>query len=213
MTQSVLTLTNLTRHVNATVMSGSLFLIGGIQWFLGLLAAESWYDGYSSRIDYVSDLGVGPTALLYNISVFIMGALVVSGAFFLYKSQEKRLLPLLLTICGIGAMGVGVFPGNMQPMHSFATLFAILFGAFSAIASYPYQRKPMSIIAVVLGTMSLVLAIAFFPYLGLPTGSTVTFLGMAKGSLERWAIYPILAWIIGFGSYLVGSANKAELDI
>ncbi len=210
MTKSVIKLNSLTRHIDITVLSGSLFLIGGIQWFLGILAAESWYEGYSSRIDYVSELGIGPTALLYNLSVFIMGVFVVAGAFFLYKSQEKQLLPTLLTISGIGAMGVGIFPGYLQPMHSISTLLAILFGAFAAIASYTHQKKPMSIIAIVLGSMSLILSLVFIPYLGLPTGSTETFLGMAKGSLERWAIYPILAWIIGFGSYLIGSAANTE---
>ncbi|MGY5852447.1 MAG: DUF998 domain-containing protein [Candidatus Thorarchaeota archaeon] len=210
MNKYTITLANLSERVDTAVLSGSLFLIGGIQWFLGMLAAESWYDGYSSRIDYVSDLGVGPTALLYNLSVFLLGAFVVVGAFFLYKTQARILLPILLILCGIGAMGVGVFPGNMQPMHSIATLLAILFGAFSAIASYSYQKKPMSIIALALGAMSLVFSIVFFPYLGLPTGSTVTFLGMAKGTLERWAIWPILAWIIAFGSYLAGSADKVD---
>jgi hypothetical membrane protein len=204
-----ISLSNITQRVNVTTLSGSLFLIGGVQWFLGILAAESWYDGYSSRIDYVSDLGIGPTALIYNLSVFLLGVFMVIGAFFLHKSSKKRLLPVLITISGIGAMGVGVFPGHMQPMHSIGTLLAIMFGAFSAMASFTHQMKPMSVISVVLGTMSLVLSIVFIPYLGLATGSTVTFMGMAKGSLERWAINPILAWIIGFGGYLMGKENQA----
>jgi hypothetical membrane protein len=199
---------SITTQFNLLTVSGILFLVGGVQWFLGILAAESWYDGYSSRIDYVSELGIGPTALIYNLSVFILGAFMVLGAFVLHKSTAKRLLPILLTISGIGAMGVGVFPGYMQPMHSIATMLAIMFGAFAAMASYTYQTKPMSIISLILGSMSLILSIVFIPYLGLPTGSTVTFMGMAKGSLERWAIDPILAWIIGFGGYLTGSAKS-----
>ena len=198
---------SITKRFNLLTVSGSLFLVGGVQWFLGILAAESWYDGYSSRIDYVSELGIGPTALIYNLSVFTLGAFMVLGAFVLYKSTAKKLLPILVAISGIGAMGVGVFPGYMQPMHSIATMLAIMFGAFAAMASYTYQTKPMSIISLILGSMSLILSIVFIPYLGLPTGSTVTFMGMAKGSLERWAINPILAWIIGFGGYLAGSAN------
>ncbi len=173
-----------------------------------MLLAESWYDGYSSRIDYVSDLGTGPTALIYNTSVFILGVLVIAGAFCLYMSTERKLFPILLIICGIGCMGVGVFPANLQPMHSFATLLAILFGSFAAVASYTHLPKPMSIISITLGLMALILAIVFIPYLGLPFGSTETFLGMAKGSLERWAINPILAWIIGFGGYLMGTVDK-----
>ena len=208
MTESSISITNLVNRFDATLLSGFFFLIGGIQWFLGMLAAESWYDGYSSRIDYVSDLGTGPTALIYNTSVFLLGVFVVAGTFFLYKSTERKLLPILLFICGIGCMGVGVFPANLQPMHSVATLLAILFGSFAAIASYTYQAKPMSIIGTVLGLMALILAMVFIPYLGLPFGSTETFLGMAKGSMERWAINPILAWIIAFGGYLMGTSKE-----
>jgi len=208
MSESGTLLTNLTKRIDATTLAGFFFLIGGLQWFLGMLAAESWYDGYSSRIDYVSDLGTGPTAIIYNVSVFLLGAFIVAGTFFLYKARGGKLFPILLTICGIGAMGVGVFPANLQPMHSIFTLLAILFGAFAAIGSYTYQTKPMSIISVVLGLMSFILAMIFIPYLGLPFGSTETFLGIAKGSMERWAINPILAWIIAFGSYLMGTVSR-----
>jgi hypothetical membrane protein len=208
MTKSVTSITSLTNRFNTTTLSGSFFLLGGVQWFLGMLAAESWYDGYSSRIDYVSDLGTGPTAFIYNLSVFVLGAFIVLGTFFLYKANKGRVLPILLTICGIGAMGVGIFPANLQPMHSVFTLLAILFGSFAAVGSYTYQTKPLSIISVVLGLMSFILAMIFIPYLGLPFGSTETFLGIAKGSMERWAIDPILAWIIGFGGYLMGKPAK-----
>jgi hypothetical membrane protein len=204
MSESEKLTTNLLKRFNPTTIAGFCFLIGGVQWFLGMLAAESWYEGYSSRIDYVSDLGTGPTALIYNTSVFLLGAFVVLGTFFYYKSTKSRLFSILLTICGIGAMGVGIFPANLQPMHSFATLLAILFGGFAALASYTQSTKPMSIIGTSLGLMSLILAIVFLPYLGLPFGSTETFLGIAKGSLERWAINPILAWIIAFGGYMLG---------
>jgi hypothetical membrane protein len=208
MTKSVTSITSLKNQFDTTTLSGSFFLLGGVQWFLGMLAAESWYDGYSSRIDYVSDLGTGPTAFIYNLSVFVLGAFIVLGTFFLYKANKGRVLPILLTICGIGAMGVGIFPANLQPMHSVFTLLAILFGSFAAVGSFTYQTKPMSIISVVLGLMSFILAMVFIPYLGLPFGSTETFLGMAKGSMERWAINPILAWIIAFGSYLMGTASR-----
>jgi hypothetical membrane protein len=207
MSKSETARSSLLERFNMSLLSNIFFLIGGVQSFLGILAAESWYDGYSSRIDYVSELGIGPTALIFNLSVFMLGVFIVIGAFFLYKSSEKKLLLVLLTISGIGCMGVGVFPGYLQPMHSIATMLAIMFGAFSAIASYSHQTRPMSIVSLVLGSMSLVLSIIFIPYLGLPTGSTETFLGMAKGSLERWAINPILAWIIGFGGYQMGSAK------
>ncbi|KXH76871.1 MAG: hypothetical protein AM326_06390 [Candidatus Thorarchaeota archaeon SMTZ-45] len=189
-------------RLDKATLGGTLLYIGSIQWFLGLLLAEAWYPGYSSRIDYVSDLGVGPTALIYNVSVFLLGLCMFLSAYFMMQSIGGRVQSILLAISGIGAMGVGVFPYPLQPWHSIFTLIAILFGAFAAISSYQKQKPPISYISVVLGLFSLIAAIIFFPYLGLPVGATDTFLGMAKGSMERWAIYPILSWAIGHGSHI-----------
>ena len=222
MTESTITETNLTKQSDIQpsvgrlfmkfdkfTLSGYLIFIGGLQWFLGLLAAESWTPGYSNRIDFVSELGIWEMATLYNASIFLLGVFLFVGAYFLYQSGEARLFSFLLATTGIGAMGLGIFPGYLQPMHSISTLIALIFGAFTAIFSFQLQKKPISYISLVLGIMTLVSAIVFFPYLGLPTGSTETFLGMAKGSMERWAIYPILAWAISFGSYLIGSAEES----
>jgi hypothetical membrane protein len=189
-------------RLDRTALAGTLLYVGGIQWLLGILLAESWYPGYSSRIDYVSDLGVGPVALIYNVSVFLLGLCMFLGAPLMMKSFENRVHTALLAISGIGAMGVGVFPYSMQPWHSIFTLLAILFGALAAISSYQVQEAPISYVSVILGSLSLVSSVVFIPYLGLPVGSTETFLGMAKGSMERWAIYPILVWLIGHGSHI-----------
>ncbi len=210
MSKSEITVTNSPKRFESvrfdmTKLGGTLLYIGGIQWFLGLLLAESWYPGYSSRIDYVSDLGTGPTALIYNMSVFLLGVCMFLGAYFMMKSIKSKVQSVLLSISGIGAMGVGIFPADMQPMHSVFTLVAIFFGAFAAISSYKIQSPPISYISVILGAFSLIVSFVFFPYLGLPVGATDTFLGMAKGSMERWAIYPILAWAIGHGSHIARS--------
>ena len=202
-----ITETNLTKiseslGFNKAKLGGTLLYLGAVQWFLGILLAESLYPGYSSRIDYVSDLGIGPTALIYNGSVFLLGLCMFLAAYYMMSAFESKIQSILLAISGIGAMGVGVFPLTLQPWHSIFTLIAILFGAFAAISSYRIQEAPISYISVLLGAFSLLVAFIFFPYLGLPVGATDTFLGMAKGSMERWAIYPILAWAIGHGSHI-----------
>jgi hypothetical membrane protein len=184
--------------------AGTVLFIGAVQWFLGILLAEALYPGYSSRIDYVSDLGTGPTALIYNVSVFLLGACILVSIYFLDREYRFRPFSFMLLMTGIGTVGVGVFPANIQPWHSVATLFALVFGSLSAILSFKIQAKPLSYVSVMLGAFALVAAIVFFPYLGLPVGATDTYLGMAKGSLERWVINPILAWAMGFGAALVG---------
>jgi hypothetical membrane protein len=194
-----------------TTLGGTFLTIGGIQWFLiGLLLAESWYPGYSSRIDYVSDLGIGPTALIYNASVFLLGVCVLVGAYFIEQDLRFKPFFIVLVLTGIGAMGVGLFPASIQPMHSLFTLIAILFASFSALVSYKILKPPLNYISVILGVISLISAIIFIPYLGLPTGDTTTYLGMAKGSMERWAINPVLAWIMVFGGYLVNKDGTSS---
>ena len=99
-------------------------------------------------------------------------------------------------------MGVGIFSIDTQPIHSIFTLLAILFGGLSAVVSFKVQKPPFSYISVILGLVSLAASFLFMPYLGLPVESTQTFLGMAKGSMERWAIFPVIGWVVGFGGYL-----------
>ncbi len=196
------------KRIDKVRLSGFFIFIGALQWFLGMLAAESWTPDYSNRIDYVSELGIWEMAALYNTSIFILGVLLFMGAVLLYQTGKARIFSIFLAITGIGAMGLGIFPGYLQPMHSIATLVAILFGTLSAITSYQVQTKPLAYVSAVLGLMALIAVIVFIPYLGLPTGSTDLFLGMAKGSMERWAIYPILGWAMSFGSYLIGSTDE-----
>lgn len=201
MTQS--TLAKLQSRIDISTIGGVILYVGALQWFLGILLAEAWDSGYNSRIDYVSELGIGSTAAIYNTSVFILGLCMILAAYFMFKSiKNSKLQSVLLAISGIGAMGLGIFYGTIQPWHSLCTLIAIVFGCFAAISSYKIQSSPISYISVILGAMALIAAIVFFPYLGLPLGSTETFLGMAKGSLERWAIYPILAWAMAHGSHM-----------
>jgi hypothetical membrane protein len=130
------------------------------------LSSGQWIP-FSSQIHYVSELGVGSTAPIFNISTIILG-LTIAGASYLFYIKDKRtLFSSLLFIAGIGAIGVGAFPTNIQPIHGIFQLFALMFGAFSAILSYRKQQAPISYISAVLGTVSFVTSIVFYPYLGL----------------------------------------------
>jgi len=65
---------------------------------------------------------------------------------------------------------------------------AFLFGALSAIASYKFQKPPLSYFAVILGLISLAALILF----GLKID-----LSLGIGGIERMITYPILLWAIG----------------
>jgi hypothetical membrane protein len=102
---------------------------------------------------------------------------------------------------------VGVFPTDIQPTHGIFELFALLFGAFSAILSFRKQEAPLSYISAVLGTVSFVSSIVFYPYLGLGANDMSTFLGLGKGVLERIVIYSLVLWIFGYGYHIAGKTS------
>jgi len=191
-------------------LAGTLLFVGGVQWFLVIVIAEGLHPGYNSGVHYVSSLGVGTTSLIYNSSLFLLGLMGVVASYLLQRAFGSKLFFILFIITGLATMGVGLFPENMRPMHGIVTPIALLFGGFSAIASYKLQKPPLSYASVVLGALSLMASILFNPYLGLPRESITTYLGLGKGTMERIVIYPILLWIIGFGSHLISSDSRAK---
>jgi len=53
-------------------VAGMLFFAAVTQFVLGLSVAEALYPGYSLSDQYISDLGTGPSAIVFNSSVFIL---------------------------------------------------------------------------------------------------------------------------------------------
>ncbi|MFQ6073678.1 MAG: DUF998 domain-containing protein [Candidatus Bathyarchaeia archaeon] len=181
-------------------VAGALLFAGSIQCLLGMVIAEALYPGYSVSGNYISDLGVGTTSLIFNSSVFLLGVIAIIGAWFIQRAFDSRLLSVLLTLTGFGAMGVGLFPETFGVVHGIASLITFLFGGLSAIVSYRLQKPPLSFLSVLLGAMSLA-ALALF-------GSS-TYLGLGKGGMERMIAYPVLLWAVGFGGFLMGYPQES----
>jgi hypothetical membrane protein len=176
-------------------VAGVLFFVGSVQCLLGMVIAESLYPGYSVSENYISDLGVGTTSLIFNSSVFLLGVTTIAGAYFLQRVSDSKLFSVLLTLTGLGAMGVGLFPETAGAIHGIASLITFLFGGLSAIMSYKLQKSPLSYFSILLGALSLMALVLF--------GSS-TYLGLGKGGMERMIAYPALLWAVGFGSHLIG---------
>ena len=176
-------------------VAGTLIFVGSVQFLLILVIAEALYKGYSVSGNYISDLGVGPTAFIFNSSVFLLGIFAITGAYFIQRAFGCRLLFILLTLTGLGAMGVGLFPETFGLIHGIASLITFLFGGLSAIISHKLQKPPHSYFSVLLGTLSLLALVLF---------TSNIYLGLDKGGMERMIVYPALLWGVGFGSYLIG---------
>lgn len=180
-------------------VAGTLFFIAASQFVLGLIVSEALYPNYSISGNYISDLGVGPSSMIFNSSVFLLGLLLIIGAYFLHRAFDSKALTALLVLTAIGVMGVGVFTENSGSIHSVVSFIAFLFGGLSAIFSFKLLKTPFSLLAVILGLMTL--------------GSLVLFagkihLGLGLGGMERMVVYPILMWGAGFGGHLIACPQK-----
>jgi len=180
-------------------LAGAVIFVGTVQFLLALIISEALYPGYSIADNTISDLGVGPSAAIFNSSMFLLGVLIVISAYLIQRSFNSKLFFVLLILTGIGAMGVGLFPANIRPLHTIASLTAFLFEGLSAIASYKLQKPPLSYLAILLGVTTLG-ALALY--------GSGTYLGLGKGGIERMIAYPVLLWGVGFGSHLISASEQ-----
>jgi hypothetical membrane protein len=188
-------------------VAGLLFFVGVVQFVLAIVISEAVYSGYSVG-QYVSDLGdwnlAGNYAAIFNASIILSGMLIIAGAYFIHRGFKNRLFTSLLFIYGIGGVGVGLFAENISlPVHSVFALVAMVSGAASAIMSYKFVKSPLSYVSVILGAVSLLALVLFM----LGQGSSGFYLGLALGGMERFIIYPVLLWMLGFGAYLIGNSS------
>ena len=183
-------------------VAGALVFIAVTQFVLGMIVSEALYPGYSVSDNYISDLGVGPSSLIFNSSVFLMGLLLIIGAYFLQRAFRFEMLTVMLVLTAVGVMGVGVFTEDFGAIHAVVSLIAFLFSGLSAIFSvlcsrmhkFPLVKMPFSALSIILGLMTLAA-------LGLFGGGV--YLGLGAGGMERMIAYPALMWGVGFGGYLI----------
>src|SRR2546426_11557079 len=98
--------------------AGLLLLVGIAQFaIIGLTVAESVYPGYSVSINYISDLGVGPAALIFDPSIILVGLVVLVTAWFLLRAFKDRLVSIVVSLAGDGAIAVGVFTEAFGVLH------------------------------------------------------------------------------------------------
>jgi hypothetical membrane protein len=198
-------------------IAGVLFLVASAQFILGLVVAEALYSGYSVADNYISDLGIGPSSMVFNSSAFLFGLLSIIGAYFLPRTIDFRGLTFLLILMAIGAMGVGIFTSAFTTIHGVVSLMAFGFGGLSAITSFKVSKLPLSAISVILGVMTLG-ALALFAAGLVTTGSLTSneppasefFLRIGPGGMERMIVYPALIWLILFSGHLIALSEKQE---
>ena len=183
---------------------GKLCIFAGLEFLLVMLYLETIIPGFDRSTNFISDLGVGNTALAFNLSIFFAGVLTVIVAVLIFKYFNKKLFGLFLFLSGISTTLVGVFPENWGLLHGIVSFTTFLLGGLVALLSSKYSKKPWKYLLALLGIITLVtLTIHMFLVYGLNTNT-----GLGDGTIERIIVYPFILWSIFFGSYLILTKEK-----
>jgi hypothetical membrane protein len=170
---------------------GLLYVIGSVQFILFTMIAEFEYPNYSVSHNYISDLGVGSTAYMFNTSIIVLGILLIVGALLSRKFSVP--VSIIIILAGVGAALVGVFPENTGSIHSYSALLVFLMGGIAPFAIFGRKRSAMTLIYVILGIVSLVALILF---------ATGHYFSFGPGGMERLIAYPELLLVLSYGSLL-----------
>ncbi len=178
--------------INKLSVAGLLIFIGVAEFLLLMLIAEALYPGYSISRNYISDLGVGPTAIIFNSSIIVMGLLLIIAAVLIWRLNKVFSVTIALT--GIGAMGVGIFPETVHQLHLIFALIAFLFASLSSYPTIKISKGPGKALWPILGTTGLIALILYIMHV---------YLGLGPGGMERMIVYPNLIWALAFATELM----------
>jgi hypothetical membrane protein len=187
---------------NYSLYSGVLFFILATQFITVMMLAAAIAPSYNFHNSAISDLGViSSTALLFNISLIIVGVLNIAGGYLYYQSHKRINLLILFTIAGIGALGTGIFPLNTSDLHTIFALIAFIFFNLQVLFCSNRVSGPMKYITLFLGILGLIFVVIMaIGDLGFPA----IFGPIGHGGSERMIVYPPILWLILFGGYLMG---------
>ena len=179
---------------NHQTIGGFLIFAGSGLFLLGMIIAEARYPGYSVSQNMISDLGIGPTALLFNSVTVLYGLATIASVSSIRHSLRSVVFPILLGLSGIGVLGVGLFPENLGRIHDISAATAFVFGSLAAIYASRILLTPFRYLSGYLGTFSIVAVLLFV------IGS---YHGLGPGGMERMVAYPIIIWSMGLGGALM----------
>jgi hypothetical membrane protein len=200
-------------------LAGSLFVVGGMLFLLLTTASEAIYPSFSMDDNAISDLAAIGTRTTAVEGTAILGLSVcwLLGTYCLFRRTQSRGLMILNLLPGVGFLVAGLSPENVNlTIHSAGTV-AFPLGAIAAIVSYRTIRSSFRYISVILGAVSLLSTfIIFFGWrvvcgtCGYQQGMNDLLLGL--GGWESMIIYPLLIWLVGFGSYLLATAEGHPIE-
>jgi hypothetical membrane protein len=193
-------------------LGGGLLTIAGVTILMGIITAEALYPKtFTTGGNEISDLGgtrppnsliFQPSAMIFDLSMAAIGILVIAGSRFVHRIFGQRSVTIPMAALGVGALGVGLFPGNTGAPHAIFAMVTFVAGGVAAVSAARVTTAPFRLISFVLGAVSL---LTLTSYILLGESSPMVAFGI--GGIERWIVYPVILWVIAFGGYLSGRAD------
>ena len=194
-------------------IAGGLLLTAGATILMGIITAEALYTApYNTRME-ISDLGASetgvilhPSSSIFNATMLVTGAMIIIAAYFVHRAFHRRAVTIPTGLLGIGVLGVGIFPGNIHPQHPLFAFTAFLAGGLAVLLSYKVTPQPLRSIFAIMGAVSLLFTVASVVVL-----EWGPFARLDLGGVERWMVYPVVLWLVGFGGYVAASRPAEAL--
>jgi len=200
------------RQARRTQIAGALLAVTGIGVLMSIITNEALYPAarhYNTFANTISDLGgteppnsymVQPNRAMFIATMAVGGALVLLSTYLLWPGVARPRISIGLLVFGASLVGLAVFPGNVPTWHPWIALTCFMAGAITAIMSRKVLHAPVTYFAVALGAIALVATVA-----GLESfEGTGPQEWIGLGGVERWIAYPVLMWLVIFGTALMG---------
>lgn len=198
-------------HYSPLKLAGVLYVVAVFQFFLFELVAETLDPGYSVARDYISDLGGRcvnppstlhcvvhqPTAGIFDVTVSVLGLMLLAGTVFVYLGTRKRLYFVTAAVADLSILLVGVFPEPSGWPH--AILSVILFYALGISLIFAWtvaNRDLIRYLVVAAGVLTL-----FFNVDNVAAGT------IGVGGQERLVVLSGLVGVLALGGYLTGQTS------
>jgi len=198
--------------VHRSVHHGAaVWLIAVLQFVAAMVVVQlAFTPSYSLSANVISDLGntacgawptstshqvCSPWHVVFDASIIVFGLLVILGAILVktaFPSRRSSTVGLgFLALAGVGSVGVGVFPENVNPdAHIAFAIVAFVLGNLAlivlAVAMFRDTRwggyRAYSIFSGIVGIVAFLLF------------SVQLYLGLGPGGMERLVAAPVLLW-------------------
>ena len=198
-------------------LGGALLTIAGVTILMGIITAEALYPStFTTGGNEISDLGgtrppdsriFQPSAAIFDVSMIAIGILVIAASWFVDRAFGRRSVTIPMTVLGIGALGVGLFPGNTGNPHAIFAMVTFVAGGVAAISAARVASGPFRLVSLVLGAASLVTLVTY-----MVVGDAGPMASLGIGGVERWIVYPVVLWVVAFGGYLSGRGDVVAED-